>query len=102
MRVYLERSGGFTGITMSIDLDTDSLSDEEARMLREHVSKAGFFSLPAQSARPTRGADRLQHVVRVEADDGRVHTVTAIDGAIPAALQPLLDYLQKKMRKGRN
>jgi hypothetical protein len=101
MRVYFERSGGFAGINMHIELDTDSLSDDETQTLREHVNEADFGNLPTESTRPTRGADRFQYVVRVETDEGKVHTVTAIDGAIPPALQPLLGYLQKQMKKRR-
>jgi len=101
MRVFLERSGGFAGMSRNIELDTDALSAEESRTLRGHVDAADFVNLPAESARPARGADRFQYTVRVVTDDDKAHKVTVFDGAIPPALQPLLDYLERKMRQRR-
>lgn len=99
MRVYFERSGGFAGIRTTVEIDTDTLSDDEADILRQQVSQADIGTLPKPGATPTRGADRFQYVVKVETDDGNVQTARARDGAIPPALQPLLDFLQKKARQ---
>lgn len=99
MRVFFERSGGFAGLKMSVEIDTDTLSDDEANLLRQQVSQADIDNLPKPGSIPSHGADRFQYVVKVETDDGKVHSATARDGAIPAALQPLLDFLQKKARQ---
>ena len=64
MKVYFERSGGFAGMRMHIELDTDSLSPEEARALQERVSEFDFVNLPAEGTFPTRGADRFQYIAQ--------------------------------------
>lgn len=97
MRVEFRREGGFAGIPLGAEFDTESLSAEDAGALRELVGRADFFNLPAASP-PARGADRFQYVVTVEAG-GKRYTVRTTDAAAPEPLRTLLDFLLKLVRK---
>lgn len=100
MRIRFERVGGFTGMRLTAMVDTELLSSEEARDLREMVNTARFFDLPATLTTTTPGADRFTYRVTVE-DDERQHTVEASDESVPEALRPLLQRLISIARSGR-
>ncbi len=98
MRVKVKREGGFTGVPLSGEFDSESLSQEEAQRLRELIDSADFFNLPATAAGSTRGADRFQYVVTIETED-KQHTVRTTDSAGSEALQELVDHLMKLARR---
>lgn len=102
MRIHFERSGGFAGMTVNVDIDADSLPESERRDLASLVSRASFFSLPAQitGSTPSRGADQFSYRISIESG-GRRHTVETSDGAAPATLIPLLDWLNGAARRAR-
>jgi hypothetical protein len=106
MRVSFERSGGFGGISLTAELDTDqlqvtygatrmqrALSPDEARYLESLVESSGFFALPTRMSSATRGADRFQYVLTVEGA-GKRHAVHTTDEAAPAALMTLMTCLR--------
>ena len=106
MRVQFERSGGFGGIRLTAELDTDKLratygatrvqrvlSLEEARHLERLVESSNFFALPARMSSATPGADRFQYIITVESS-GKRHSVQTTDEAAPAALRALIASLR--------
>jgi hypothetical protein len=98
MIVRFTRSGGFSGIRLTSQVDTASLPPDQADAVRRMVEGADFRNLPETTTAPaTRGADRFEYVVTVE-EEGRQHTVRTTDAAVPDALRPLLDYLTKAAR----
>ena len=100
LKVQWERTGGFAGMRMAGSIDSGSLSDEEARRLRELVEAAGFFELPEELAGPGGGADRFLYTLTVEMD-GRRHTVRTAEAAAPAALRSLIRWLTNAARARR-
>ena len=98
MRVSFERTGGFAGMRMTAALDSDSLSPDEQRDLRDMIETAGFFQLPKRIIAPTPGADRFIYRVTVEAE-GQRHTVEMGEAAIPPPLRPLLERLTTAARR---
>lgn len=99
MKIHFERSGGVGGMMTQVDIDARSLEDTERRALTTLVSDAGFFALPQRAIeRPVAGADRFNYRVTVESDDRR-HTVETTDGSAPAALVPLIEWLNDAARR---
>jgi hypothetical protein len=92
MRISLERTGGFAGRRVQIDLDSRSLPAARARQLRSLLARSRFFDLPVLLDSGASGADRFHYRVTVEEDD-RSHTVEAGEAAIPNNMRPLLDWL---------
>jgi hypothetical protein len=100
MYISFERSGGVTGIPITITIDTDdtdSLSSNEVSQLCQLVENSGFFELPtatAESAQP----DRFQYKVIVREGD-RQHTVIRREATVPTTLKPLLNWLVEAARR---
>jgi len=103
MKIYFKASGGFMGDRSSINLDTNSLSSNEARQLRDFINSSNFFELPSKSLPPPRGAaDYFQYKITIESDDGRKsHTLETNDITMAPSLVPLIDFLQDKANKTR-
>ena len=99
MRVEFRREGGFTGIPLTLDFETDSLSPEDAAIFQKAVETAGFFDLPAVISSPRLGADRFQYVLTVE-ENGKRHTVKTAEPT-SVALRDLLDFLVKFAKERR-
>jgi hypothetical protein len=99
MKIHFERSGGFTGIPIVAEIDSQALAADEAQHLNELVQAARFFDLPAHPPKgaPT-GADQFQYKIAIE-DEKRVHTVEMTDSAVTADLQPLLRQLTLLARR---
>jgi len=93
MRIQFERSGGFAGMRITATIDTDSLSPDDAKSLREMVDASDFFNLPSTIRSPSSTADSFQYKVIIE-DQGRKHMVEAGDQAVPPTLKPLLRRLE--------
>jgi hypothetical protein len=85
MHIEFERTGGVAGIRFVANVDTDTLSADEAPPVRRrlellppaswrHGLDAGGGSIPISSHR---------------ADPGRSHTVDISEGALPPSLRPL-------------
>jgi len=93
MRVVLERSGGFAGISQAHSVSTDQMSAEEAQKLCDLVETAQFYELPSVIRSTETGADRFQYKITVESDHG-THTVQVDEAAVPPSLQPVLDWMK--------
>ncbi len=100
MQVQWERTGGFAGMRMAATIDSESLSEEEARQLRDLIERAGFFELPEEIGGPAEGADRFLYTFTVEME-GRRHTVRTSEAAAPPGLRSLIRWLTNAARKGR-
>ena len=99
MQVIFERSGGFAGLRLLTTVDTATLSAEEAALLPRLIESAAFFKLPQRIGTAQPGADRFRYMVQVETQEQR-HTVEIEEGAAPASLRPLLEWLTAKAKGG--
>lgn len=100
MRIHFERSGGFAGMRVTVTVDTELLSPQEAHDLERSVDAARFFELPATITAPIPGADRFCYKITVEAE-GQRHTIEVDDAALPDKLRPLLQRLTTLARSRR-
>jgi hypothetical protein len=98
MKVTLERSGGFGGISQTNNISTDQMPEKEAREVAALVEEAGFFGLPSVIHSTEQGADRFQYKITVESERG-VHTVQVDEAAVPPGLQPLLNWMKNSARR---
>ena len=90
MQITLKRSGGFTGIPLTITIDTATLSADQASQL-QHLVEAVDFHQSATSATPAQ-PDRFEYELTVQEGD-RMHTITVGEAALPEPLKPLLHWL---------
>lgn len=97
MHIAFERTGGFAGIHLGCEIDTETLSPEEASQVAGCVDAANFFDLPEVS--PSGGADQFQYKISIE-KDGRTRTIESGERAMPASLSPLVKCLMASARRG--
>jgi hypothetical protein len=99
MKIRFERTGGFAGLIVNVEVDAGTLLPAQSQALAQLVERADFFELPAaMTESATQGADRFSYRITIEAD-GRTHTVETTDSAAPAALVPLLEWLELAARQ---
>jgi hypothetical protein len=94
MRIIFERTGGFAGRKIQGTVESSSLSERQAKRLRELLDKSSFFHLPEKLTPEISGADRFYYKITIESETG-IHTVEAAEAAIPPHLRPLLDWLTR-------
>jgi hypothetical protein len=92
MHICIERSGGFAGIKIRREIDTESLPACRARRLNQLLEQSRFFDLPQKLQAPAAGADRFRYTLTIQ-DACQSHTVEIEEAAVPADLRPLLEWL---------
>jgi hypothetical protein len=90
MRVTVERSGGFAGITKTKSVDQEDLSPDDAKVMRELVQALDRSEGSERS--PGRQPDRFEYVVTVETS-GRSRTVAAGEAGASPALGRLIEWV---------
>lgn len=100
MKIDFTRSGGFAGMRLAAQIDTDTLPSTEADRLRRLIEEAHVFDLPATLKSKTPGGDRFQYRIMVE-EGGKRKELFADEAAVPEPLRPLLDYLTDWARSSR-
>ena len=104
VHIALERSGGFGGLTLKSQLDTDHLDRAEADQIRSLVRQADVPSLARKSRSTTpapgrgAGADRFQYDLTVTMG-GQRHHLTYGDHTMPPQLTPLVNELVARAKR---
>jgi hypothetical protein len=99
MRIQFERSGGFAGIRLALDLTESDLPEEQWQALQTAIQQAEFFQLPPKVAGMGQ-PDRFTYQVTVETAT-QSHTVELGEGGIPDKVQPLIQQLNLLARTRR-
>ena len=96
MKIRFERSGGFAGMTRTVEVATDALSEDQRELVTSLVRSADFFALPQNPApRDPNGADRFSYTITIDSA-ARTHTIETNDAAMPESLVPLIDWLNRR------
>ena len=88
--------GGFVYLptrSEPVTIDTDDLSEEEAKELERLIEAAGFFELPETSSPPRGAADYLRYTISATTPE-HSHTVHLTDPIEDPHLQALVEYLE--------
>jgi hypothetical protein len=94
MRITLEQRGGFAGVAIKREVDTQALSVEEAAEVERLVHGADVFTVAEPPPGPRRGYDMQSYRMTVEEGE-RKRVLHLADGAIPPTLGPLVAWMQK-------
>jgi len=98
-KIHFERTGGFMGRKVSVNLDMDDLPDDQAELLDKLLDEADFFGLPADLTQPAM-PDSFTYNITVSSDE-RQHSVRVSDETAPDDLRPLLEELSRQARMQR-
>lgn len=92
MIIELKRTGGFAGIATRKTIDSDSLPQEDANVLRQLIDGAQFFQLPQAIPASGPGADRFHYKLTVDSE-GKSRTVDVDEAAASPALKSLIQWI---------
>jgi hypothetical protein len=92
MKIEVQRSGGFTGITNIFSVDEKSVTLSEANQLEELLKKAKFFDILSNSTSRERGADYYTYHITIE-KEGRKHTVKTTDISMSQGFRDLINFV---------
>ncbi|MCX6081059.1 MAG: hypothetical protein NTW32_16135 [Chloroflexi bacterium] len=99
MKIQFERTGGFMGLRLAVDLDLDDLPPDDAETLRKLVEAADIFHLTQQ---PETHAmrDGFQYSINVDYDHEQ-HSTLVTDSTLSETLRPLVNELVLRARSNR-
>jgi hypothetical protein len=90
MIVRHERSGGFAGITITAEVDSENLSAKQANELKELVEKA--FPLDQPKKKKVTMPDQFEYEFTIETD-GKTRQYLVNDESITDAMRALSKWL---------
>ncbi len=100
MRIEFVRSGGFAGILLTANIDSQTLPQDEAALLERMIEAANFFDLPEQIKPTPPMPDRFEYEITISISQ-RTHTVAVGESVVTDQLRPLLDRLTELARSGK-
>ena len=95
--LWFERSGGFAGISTSVEIESESLLPDEVEELRQLIDQSGFLELSKNDTIPTELPDQFQYKITIEYE-GEKRTVAFSESTVPDSFRPLINYLTQKAR----
>ena len=95
--VWFERSGGFTGISSSVEIDSKLLSLDESEKLKQLIDQSDFFEWSKSDTIPVDMPDQFQYTITIE-HEGEKRTLEFSDITMPDTMRPLINYLSQKAR----
>ena len=91
--ITFERTGGVVGNDLHLDLDLDTLPEDEAQHLLKLIEEADFFRIPEHPAPALQFTpDEFKYTISVDAGE-TTHTVQTSDSTMPKNLLPLTKEL---------
>lgn len=98
--IDFERSGGFTGGSSRVKIDSRELDSEEAELLKQLIGHSGFFEAFVLENKFLNMPDQFSYQITIE-HMGKRRTLELTDGSIPDLFRPLINYLVRVARKNR-
>jgi hypothetical protein len=95
IRVSVVRVGGVAGVKRTASLDTETLDEERAGLLRRLVEEANIAHVSEPTIRSTRDKDRFHFTLTVQ-HGAFQHSLTFAEERTPEQLQPLLDMVWRE------
>ena len=93
MKLKFRQEGGFAGLFLGCDLDSASMSAEDAAALEALIVKSALQSLKAKG--PDAARDMAGYEIVVDGPEGTVE-LRFDDATIPEGLDDLLEFLRER------
>ena len=98
--ISFKRSGGFTGASNSVEIDSRDLDSMEAEELKLLIEGSGFFEAFAFDNSFIHMPDQFRYQITIE-HMGKRRTLELNDTSIPDLFRPLINHLVYVARKSR-
>jgi hypothetical protein len=95
--IDFKRSGGLTGISTSVEIDSTELAPESAGELKQLIEGSGFFEAFTSGNSIVQIPDQFRYDITIE-HMGKKRTLELSDGNIPDLIHPLIHYLVRLAR----
>lgn len=95
--IWFERSGGFTGIPVKVEINSDTLSAEDQVKLRQLIDESNFLDIQDIDSLPKDLPDQFYYQLTIESS-GKKRSAGFTDMNVPDDLRQLINYL---VRMGR-
>lgn len=92
VKLTFYESGAYTGLVKGCEIDTTTISKEEAERLQSLVDQSGILSFQEFQSSTSEVADRLTYEIKVEFDN-TMYEFIFDQNNLPTELIPLLKYL---------
>jgi hypothetical protein len=93
VRVTIVRGGGLAGIVTRTEIDSKSLSPQDAHTLVQEVDRAGVRHLDEPPSRQNRPDDLLYEILL---DDGDAVSTRFTDESMPAGVRRLVEWIDAR------
>jgi hypothetical protein len=93
MKVSFRQSGGFGGLILGCELDTEKLPPAEAEEILRLMRESALDNIGTKSS--VKGADLMTYEIMV-ADKGRTTKAAFDDMTMPANVRALVDFLSRR------
>ena len=107
--ISYQRTGGFAGLRDQLTIYSNGRSELQRKgvegeftiqpsqlaHLKELMEEANFLGLKEEYLPTNIGADFFEYVISYQAEEGKMHSVRTMTGAVPDALQPILNELNQ-------
>ena len=100
MRITFERTSGFMGRKVSLILELDDLSSDQAGTVSKLLDEANFFAIEEIPSAPGPIRDEFHYLITVETRDV-THTVRTTNATMSESLRPLIEELSQLARMQR-
>jgi len=95
--IWFERTGGFAGMVTAVEIESKSLSDEEAEKIRQLIDQSRFFEVINPDSLSEGAPDQFHYKLKVEYE-GKSRSLELKDSNMPDQFHPLIRYLIQKAR----
>ena len=95
--IQFQRSGGFTGMSSSIEIDSKLLEKSESEKINQMIDQCDFFEYEEKDSLQRTIPDKFQYVITVEKGDKK-RTIKFDEGAIPESFSTFINYLTQQAR----
>jgi len=97
-KIWFERTGGFTGIPVKVELDSDTLSIEEKTKIQQLIDESDFFHIQVIDTLLRNLPDQFYYQLTID-DNNTKKRITYSESTIPDSFRPLTTYLMQLLRK---
>lgn len=94
VKLTFYESGAYTGLVKGCEVDTSTMTKEEAEHLQFLVEQSGILYFQELQPLTSEGADMLTYEIKVEVNN-MVHEFVFDQTNLPTEFIPLLEYLHK-------
>lgn len=99
--ISFKRSGGFTGITLQTQIESNQLPEGDKQKLDSLIIRSGVLEYSGDNSPvATYGSDQFQYEITIETGNNK-HTVLVAEPSVPTYMRPLIRHLVQKARFNR-